>query len=280
MGELAQTQVGDGVEVGWLAAVLKPRAARLACWRRPFMAAGLRRRPHRMARRWVASSSPSSSRTRWLSVFHSALRTSSMAGLGHVVLDTPPQLLVAHAQHAGGLAHRQALTHRQRQGLEQQREAAAFARPRHRDLAGLAAGRAAHARPTGMQPGLELEEVQVPPGARVAVMGGLIERTATRAGQPLRGAPDKQVNAMPGGVEIEWTGQLARASRLSAKGAHLWMAGTTLRVAQASTRSLPHPALDPIQGLGLEDPVQGGAPTSQGLAAALRLSTGAVRDLS
>ncbi len=33
-----------------------------------------------------------------------------------------------------------------------------------------------------------------------------------------------------------WTGPLARASRLSAKGAHLWMAGwTTLRVAHAPT---------------------------------------------
>ena len=33
-----------------------------------------------------------------------------------------------------------------------------------------------------------------------------------------------------------WTGPLARASRLSAEGAHLWMAGwTTLRVAHAPT---------------------------------------------
>ena len=171
----------------------------------------------------------------------------------------------------------------QRQGLKQQHEATAFAGPRHRDLAGLAAGRAAHAWYAGMQPGLELEEVRVSPAARVAVMDGLIARAATRAGQPLLGAPDKKVDAMPGVVEIDrldgprrlqpeghgeqrfdlhshgqslrdqpwarrcrahkishpvdlWTGPLARASRLSAKGAHLRMAGrTTLRVAHTPT---------------------------------------------
>lgn len=46
------------------------------------------------------------------------------ARLGDAAFDPSPQLLVAHAQPAGCLAHRQVLAHRQR--FKQQREVAAL----------------------------------------------------------------------------------------------------------------------------------------------------------
>ena len=203
------------------------------------------------------------------------------AGLGHIVLDTAPQLFVTHTQHLGGLAHRQALAQRQRQSLEHQREAAALASPRHRRLAGLAASRAPHSRHACMHPRLELEEIQMTPGAAHAIVNRLIGGAAMRANQALCCTGDLEVDSMFFGVEIDpldsprrlqpqgrgeqgfdlyshdqalrksrgragagesmkrpvdlWTGQLAQASRLSARGALLWMAGwTTLRVAHAS----------------------------------------------
>ena len=148
---------------------------------------------------------------------HQAHRTHVLLGarLGHVVLDTTPQLLVAYAQHPGGLAHGQALAQRQRQRLEQQREAAALARPRHKNLAGLAAGRALHAWHASVQPRLELKEVQVPPGAAVAVVNELIRRSAARAGKPLGRASDLEVDAMLCGVELDL---LDHPRRLKTKG--------------------------------------------------------------
>jgi hypothetical protein len=148
---------------------------------------------------------------------HQAHRTHVLLGArpGHVVLDAPPQLLVAYAQHPGGLAHGQALAQRQRERLEQQRKATALARPRHAHLAGLAAGRALHAWHPRVQPRLELEEVQMPPGAAVAVVNELIRRPAARAGKPLCRASDLEVDAMLRSVELD---TLDPPRRLKAKG--------------------------------------------------------------
>jgi len=103
------------------------------------------------------------------------------AGLPDVVLDAPPQLLVGHPQHLRGLAHRQILAQREGQRLEQHRETAALTRPGHRNLAGLAACRAANARDRRVQPGLELEEVQMPPGSAYPFVYRLVLRAAGRA---------------------------------------------------------------------------------------------------
>ena len=124
-------------------------------------------------------------------------------GLGHIVLDPAPELLVTHAQHPSGLTHGQALAHREGERLEEQREAAAFAGPRHRHLGGLAARRAAHARQVRMQPGLELEEVEVAPLAADPIMNALIERAKTGAGQPLGRADNLEVDTPLGGVQID-----------------------------------------------------------------------------
>jgi hypothetical protein len=101
-----------------------------------------------------------------------------------VELDAPPQSLVLAAQQRSRLAHRQLSAQGQRQGLERRREARSRSRPRHAELGGLAAAAAGHARHVSVQPGLELEEVQVPPLAAQPVVHGLRGGTASRAGQP------------------------------------------------------------------------------------------------
>jgi len=120
-----------------------------------------------------------------------------------VELDTPPQLLVRAAQQGCSLAHRQIQAQRQRQGLEGGREARARARPRHAHLRGLAAAAARHARHVAVQPGLELEEVQVPPGAAQPVVHGLGGHPASRTGQRLSLAADLEVDAALDGVELD-----------------------------------------------------------------------------
>lgn len=49
--------------------------------------------------------------------------------------------------------------------------------------------------------------------------------------------------------------------------------------ARGQQRAIPDPALDPVQGAGLEDPVQDRSAVARRLASSLRLPTGAVRDL-
>ena len=135
---------------------------------------------------------------------HRAHRTRVVQGasLIDVVLDAPPQRLVRTAQQCASLAHRQLAAQRQRQGLKQRREARAFARPRHARLRGLAATRARNTRHIGMQPGLELEEVQVPPGAAQPVMHALPHSVAVRAVEQLGVAAYLKVDASPGRIQI------------------------------------------------------------------------------
>ena len=73
----------------------------------------------------------------------------------------------------------------------------------HPDLCGLAAGAARHAWYVAVQPGLELEEVQVAPRARKAVMHRLSTGTTSRAGQPRALAVDLEIDAPLGGVELD-----------------------------------------------------------------------------
>lgn len=123
-------------------------------------------------------------------------------GLGDVELDAPPQLLVPHTQHVRGLTYRQPLAQRQAQRLEQQRKAAALACPRHAHLGRLAAGRTGHARHLGVQPGLELEEVQVTPLAAYPVVDALIGRAARRAAKRLGLATNLKVDSVLGSIEL------------------------------------------------------------------------------
>jgi hypothetical protein len=94
-----------------------------------------------------------------------------------VELDAPPQLLVFAAKQRCGLATWQYASKGQRQGLERRCEARTRPRPGHRQLRGLASACTGHARHVGVQPGLELEEVQMPPLAAQPVVHGL-RRTA------------------------------------------------------------------------------------------------------
>ena len=123
--------------------------------------------------------------------------------LRDVELDAPPQPLVLAAQQLGGLAHRQVQAQGQRQRFERRGEARARTRPGHGHLRGLAAGTAGHARHVAVQPGLELEEVQVPPGSAQPVVHRLRGRTACRAGEPAGVAADLEVDTPLGRVESD-----------------------------------------------------------------------------
>lgn len=90
-------------------------------------------------------------------------------GFSNVDVDTPPQWLVRAAQHRGCQAHGHDWAQRQRERFEQCCEARARARPGAMDLMGLAAARARLAGHFDKQPGLELEEIQMPPPAAQAL---------------------------------------------------------------------------------------------------------------
>ena len=115
-----------------------------------------------------------------------------------------------------GLAHRKLSAQRQCKRLEQRGEARSFARPGHAYLAGLAAASAGHPRHIGMQPGLELEEVQVPPRAAQPIVDALLDRAAVWADQHRGRATHLEVDAPTHGVEINlvhlpWRDQTQRA---------------------------------------------------------------------
>ena len=132
-----------------------------------------------------------------------------------VVLDAPPQGLGIGAQMACGMGHGQFLAQAERKGLKQQGEAAALARPGHGYLAGLATGAAGHGGNVSVQPGLELEEVQVAPGAAHAFVDALVHRAAVRAGHAPLGADHIEVDASLGGAEL---GAFYTPGRLQPKG--------------------------------------------------------------
>lgn len=123
------------------------------------------------------------------------LVNTNSAHAAHVILgarqwdvmgDSCPKPFGRDAHQVRRLAHRQLPAQRQSQSLEQQGEAAAFPRPRHRHLGRLAAAAALDAGDFGMQPGFVLEEVEVAPAAGHTVMDALVDHAAGRAGHALR----------------------------------------------------------------------------------------------
>ena len=124
------------------------------------------------------------------------------AGLIHVVLDAPPQGFAVGPQVPCRVGHRQFFAQAQRQCFKQQREAAALTRPGHEHLAGLATGAAGHTGNIGMQPGFELEEVQVAPGSAHAFVDALVHHAAMRAGHAPFGTDHVKVDALLGGAEF------------------------------------------------------------------------------
>jgi hypothetical protein len=73
----------------------------------------------------------------------------------------------------------------------------------HGQLGGLAAATAGHARHVGVQPCLELEQVQVPPRAAQPVMHGLRGRSAGRTAQQRPQTTDFEVDALGRNVQLD-----------------------------------------------------------------------------
>lgn len=123
--------------------------------------------------------------------------------LGDVVLEHPPDAVIRHPDQSGHVRHRHRLAQRDHERFHDQRKARAGARPRHRNLAGLAARRARHARQPGVDVGLELEEVQVLPTAIDAVMDRLVDRPTRWAWQAVGLALDLEVDGAFELAEVE-----------------------------------------------------------------------------
>lgn len=120
----------------------------------------------------------------------------------HVVVQNPPQPGVVLADQIGHRAHRHLGLKRHQQGLEEQGEPRLRTGPRHGDLAHAVSG-AADARNPGLQVGLVLEEVEVPPRLRLGVVdtaGRLVPLGAGEAGSARE--VEVKVEAVAGGVEV------------------------------------------------------------------------------
>jgi len=116
------------------------------------------------------------------------------------MVDDPPQPRVVFADQAGGCPHRHGLDERHHQRLEQQGEAAARSRPRHRDPLD-AAALALDPGNAGVQVGLMLEEIEVTPACLLRVIGGTGGATA-RAGKAAAGG-EIEVNIQPAPRRVE-----------------------------------------------------------------------------
>jgi hypothetical protein len=113
-----------------------------------------------------------------------------------------PQFGVVLADDPGDGLDRHGRDHGHRHRLEQQGEAAVEPRPWRGDLLD-AAFLAAHARHTGVQIGLVLEEVEVSPGHPHGVVGRTVRRAAGRAGEAAAGGEvDLDIQPVRLGVEI------------------------------------------------------------------------------
>lgn len=94
-----------------------------------------------------------------------------------------PHAVVRHAQQPRHRAHRHLRAQRNDEGPQRLRKARARPRPRRLHLRSLLAHPAPHPRHLRLDDGLVLEEVQVLPATRQAIVDGLIRRAAGRAGQ-------------------------------------------------------------------------------------------------
>jgi hypothetical protein len=111
------------------------------------------------------------------------------------VVDDPPQPGVVLADHPCGRGNRHGGDQVHDMRFEQQREAAALARPRHAHLLD-ATGIASDARHTRIQIGLVLPEVQMPPRQRPCVVDRAFRRAAGRAGEQ-RVLVERDVDVQP-----------------------------------------------------------------------------------
>ena len=119
-----------------------------------------------------------------------------------VVMDHAPQFGVVLADDPGDGLDRHRRDHGHHHRLEQQGEAAVGSRPWHGDLLD-AAFLAAHARHTGVQISLVLEEIEVSPGHPLGVVGRAVLRAAGRAGEAAAWPEvDLDIQAMRLGVEV------------------------------------------------------------------------------
>ncbi len=119
-----------------------------------------------------------------------------------VVMDHAPQFGVVLADDPGDGLDRHGRDHGHHHRLEQQGEAAVGSRPRRSDLLDPAFF-AAHARHTGVQIGLMLEEVQVSPSHPLGVVGRAVRRATGRASEPAAGREvDLDIQPMRLGVEV------------------------------------------------------------------------------
>lgn len=125
------------------------------------------------------------------------------SGLTDVVIDAPPKLLVRAAKHSSGLAHRQLLAKRKGQRLERCGEARARACLRHRHLRGLAAAAASNPRHIAVQPGLELEQIEVTPGSGESIMHSLISGSTSWTSEASTGTANLEVDPASGGVKLD-----------------------------------------------------------------------------
>ena len=121
----------------------------------------------------------------------------------NVMADPPPQPLGRDAHLGGGLAHGHLPAQRQAQRLEQQGKAVPLTRPRHRQLRGLAAALALHARDLGMQPRFELKEIQVTPAVPHAVVDQLVLDSTRRTGGTTASVLDLEVDPALACVELD-----------------------------------------------------------------------------
>ena len=154
-----------------------------------------------------------------LTLLRASLVKSDLAYLTHFFLGTgafdvesnaPPQTVALPPQLLGRLGHRKFFAQGQRQGFKEQGKAAALARPGHRYLGGFAASGARHTGDLGVQPGLLLEEAQVPPGFADSVVYALIGTIAVGAGQTLGRAIGLEFDATLGGAELHLFDMLRR----------------------------------------------------------------------
>ena len=121
----------------------------------------------------------------------------------NVMADPPPQPLGRDAHLGGGLAHGHLPAQRQAQRLEQQGKAVPLTRPRHRQLRGLAAALALHARDLGMQPRFELKEIQMTPAAPHAIVDQLVLGPTRRTRGTTAGVLDLEVDPALACVELD-----------------------------------------------------------------------------
>ena len=117
------------------------------------------------------------------------------------MVDDAPQPGVVLLHQARGGPDRHGGDERHDDGLEQQGEAGTGSRPRHGDLfdAAVGAGDASHA---GVQEGLMLEEIEMPPLLHGGVVHGTVSRAALRAWEAAApGEVDLNIEATLLGVE-------------------------------------------------------------------------------